>query len=74
MGNGEIIQELTQLVRTQTAMVAAQTRVMSAQSLPPVPIYSGKGEQSLEDGFEKWIEHFQVLAQLAEWSDVTISK
>ena len=55
--------------QTQTAMVAAQTRAMSAQSLPPVLTYSGEGEQSLEDGFERWIEQFEERARLAEWSE-----
>ena len=57
------------MVQTQTAMVDAQTRAMSAQSLPPVPIYSGEGEQSLEDGFEKWTEQFEERARLAGWSE-----
>ena len=30
-----LMQQLTQLVQTQTAMVMAQTRAMSAQNLPP---------------------------------------
>ena len=47
VGSGELIQQSTQLVQTQTAMVAAQTRAMSTQRLPPVPTYSGEGEQSL---------------------------
>ena len=33
----ELIQQLPQLVQTQTAMVAAQTRAMSVKSLPPIP-------------------------------------
>ena len=69
VGGGELIQQLTQLVQTQTAMVAAQTRAMSAQSLPPIPAYSGEGEQSLEDGFERWIEQFEEQARLAGWSE-----
>lgn len=69
VSSGELIQQLTQLVQTQTAMVAAQTRAMSAQSLPPIPTYSGEGEQALEDGFERWIEQFEERARLAEWSE-----
>ena len=69
VGGGELIQQFTQLVQTQSAMVAAQTRAMSAQSLPPVPTYSGEGEQSLEDGFERWIEQFEERARLAGWSE-----
>ena len=50
-------------------MVAAQTRAKSAQSLPPVATYSGEGEQSLVDGFERRIEQFQKRARLAGESD-----
>ncbi|ETX01158.1 MAG: hypothetical protein ETSY2_37740 [Candidatus Entotheonella gemina] len=64
-GDGELIQQLTQLVQTQTAMVAAQTRAMSAQSLPPIPTYSGEGEE----GFERWIDQFEERARLAGWTD-----
>jgi len=64
-GDGVLIQQLTQLVQTQTAMVAAQTRAMSAQSLPPIPTYSGEGEE----GFERWIDQFEERARLAGWTD-----
>ena len=37
-GDGELIQQLTQLVQTQTAMVAAETRAMSAQRLPLIVV------------------------------------
>ena len=40
-----VMQQLTHLVQTQTAMV-------SAQSLPPMS-HSGEGSQSCEDGFDK---------------------
>ena len=43
----------------QTEMVAAQTRAMSAQSLPPMAHYSGEGSQSCDDSLdslEKWLE------------------
>ena len=63
------MQQLTQLVQTQTAMVAAQTRAMSAQSLLPMPHYSGEGIQSSEEGFDKWIEQFEERAKLVGWSE-----
>ena len=67
-GDGELIQQLTQLVQTQIALVAAQTRAISAQSLPPIPLYSGEDEQTLEDRFERWIEQFEKRARLVGWS------
>ena len=59
-----VMQQLTQLVQTQTAMVAAQTRAKSAQSLPPMHMShsSGEGSQSCEDGFDRWIEQFEERA------------
>lgn len=53
------MQQLTQLVQTQTAMVMAQTRAMSAQNLPPIPHFSGEESRSYEDSFEKWIDQFE---------------
>ena len=41
-GDKGLMQQLTQLVQTQIAMVAAQTRAMSAQSLPLLKDYSGE--------------------------------
>ena len=41
----------------------------AAQSLPPVPSYSGECEQCLEDGFERWVEQFEERARLARWSE-----
>ena len=48
--------QLTQLVQTQTAMVVAQTQAMSTQSLPPMPRYSGEGDQTMDDGFDRWVD------------------
>ena len=50
-------------------MVAAQTRAMSAQSLPPMPHYSGEGIQSSEEGFDRWIDQFEERAKLVGWSE-----
>ena len=41
-GDKGFVQQLTQLVQTQIAMVATQTRAMSAQSLPLLKDYSGE--------------------------------
>ena len=66
---GLLMQQLTQLVQTQTAMVVAQTRAMSAQGLPPMQHYSGEGIQSSEEGFDRWIEQFEERAKLVGWSE-----
>ena len=54
-----VMKQLTQLVQTQTEMVAAQTRAMSAQSLPPMSHYSGEGNQPGDDSFEKWLQQIE---------------
>ena len=42
---------------------------MSAQSLPPLKHYSGEGVQSLEDGFDRFIEQFEERARIVGWSE-----
>ena len=49
--------------------VEAHTRAMSAQSLPPLKHYSGEGVQSLEDGFDRFIEQFEERARIVGWSE-----
>ena len=49
-------------------MMAAQTRVMAAQSLPPLPHFSGEGNLVGEDSFERWVEHFEERATVAGWA------
>lgn len=66
--NNSFMQSLAQLVKTQTDMVAAQTRAMSAQTLPPMPHFSGEGDQT-EDTFERWLEQFEERAKLVSWSE-----
>ena len=51
------------------AIFAAHTKAMSAQSLPPMPHYSGEGQRSGEDGFDRWIERFEEHTKLAGWSE-----
>ena len=68
-GGDSLMQSLAQLVKTQTDMVAAQTRAMSAQTLPPMPHFSGEGNQSGEDSFERWLKQFKERAKLVGWSE-----
>jgi hypothetical protein len=42
---------------------------MSVQSLPPMKDYSGEGIQSIEEGFDRWIEQFEERAKLIGWSE-----
>ena len=50
-------------------MVEAHTRAMSVQSLPPLKHYSGEGVQSLEDGFDRFIEQFEERTRTVGWSE-----
>ena len=49
-------------------MMAAQTKVMAAQSLPPLPHFSGEGNLVGENTFERWVEHFEERAAVAGWT------
>ena len=64
-----LMQSIAQLIKTQNQMVEAHTRAMSAQSLPPLKHYSGEGVQSLEDGFDRFIEQFEEGARIVGWSE-----
>ena len=50
-------------------MVEAHTKARSAQSLPHLKHYSGEGVQSLEDGFDRFIEQFEECARIVGWSE-----
>ena len=50
-------------------MVVAQTQAMSTQSLPPMPRYSGEGDQAMDNGFDRWVDQFEERARLVGWSD-----
>ena len=53
---------LAQLEQMQTGMVVAQTQAMSTQSLPPMPRYSGEGDQAMDDGLDRWVDQFEERA------------
>ena len=50
-------------------MVAAQTRAMLVQNLPPLQHFSGEGVHFSEDGFDRWVDLFKERARLVGWSD-----
>ena len=58
-----VMQTMTQFLEAQTKMLAAQTQAMAAQSFPPMPHFTGEGDQSDEDSFERWMEHFEERAR-----------
>ena len=46
------VQSVAKFTQAQTVMMAAQTRVMAANILPPLPHFSGEGNLIGEDSFE----------------------
>ena len=68
-GDSSLMHSLAQLVKTQTDMMVAQTKAMSAQSLPPMPHFTGEGSQSGEDSFDRWLEQFEERSKLVGWSE-----
>ncbi len=48
---------------------SAQTKVVSLQSLPPLPMYTGESRDITDDSFELWSEHFQERASVSWWSE-----
>lgn len=63
VGAGGENQSLVQSINS-SQMVEAHTRAMFAQSLPPLPHYSGEGVQSCEEGFD-----FEEHARIVRWLD-----
>ena len=61
----ELVRSVAKFIQVQTA---AQTKVMAAQSLPPLPHFSGEGNLVGEDSFERWVEHFEERAAVAGWT------
>ena len=41
---------------------------MAAQSLPPLPHFSGEGNLVGEDSFQHWVEHFEEWDTVAGWT------
>ena len=67
--DNSLMHSIAQLVKTQTDIMVAQTQAMSAQSLPPIPHFSGEGNQSGEESFDRWLEQFEERSKLAGWTE-----
>ena len=59
---------MAKFIQAQTDMMAAQTKAMAAQSLPPLVHFSGEGSLIGEESFDRWLEHFEERAAVAGWS------
>ena len=49
--------------------MAAQAKAVAVQHLPALPCFTGEGEDATDDGFDKWLKHFQERAKYAGWSE-----
>ena len=62
----------TDVVSTMARLLKAQTDVMAkaaaVQNLPPLPCFTGEGDDLLDDGYDKWVEKFRERARFADWS------
>ena len=63
-----VLLAVSRLLQLQTEALAAQTVATTAQHLPPLKLFSGEAKQTEEDGFKRWLEHFEGRAKLAGWN------
>ena len=69
IGAGGLIQSVAKLIKTQTDMMAAQTKAMTAQSLPPLVHFTGEGSLVGDESFDHWHEQFEERSLVAGWSE-----
>ena len=67
--SSELAQSMAKFIQAYTDMMAAQTKAMAAQSLPPLVHCSGEGSLVGEESFDRWLEHFEERAAVAGWSE-----
>ena len=68
-GDPSLMATVAQLLKAQTDAMSAQAQAASYQHLPPLEKFSGEVVQADDEGFDKWIEHFQERAELAGWDE-----
>ena len=59
---------MTKLLQAQTQVMAAQVLATAVHYLPPLPLYTGEKEQTENEGFDRWLEHFEEPSALAGWT------
>ena len=50
-------------------MMAAQTKVVTVQSLPPLPQFTGESSLVGDESFDHWHEQFEERSLVAGWSE-----
>ncbi len=58
---------MTRLMKAQTDAMTAQARAAIIQHLPPLPRFTGEGQDAVDDNFSKWAELFKERAKFSGW-------
>ena len=62
------MKSVAMLLKAQTDMMAAHAQAMTAQSFPPLPMFTAEGDQTGNENFEHWVDHFTERSKLSKWS------
>ena len=53
-----VLAQVAVLLKSQADALTAQTKAVSLQNLPPLPMYNGENMEITDDGFELWCKIF----------------
>ncbi len=68
-GSNSMLAQVAVLLKSQAEALTAQAKVVSLQSLPTLPMYTGESRDITDDSFELWSENFQERASVSWWSE-----
>ncbi len=64
-----MMMSVTRLLEAQRLMMAVQVQAMAAQSVPPLPRFSGEDINTEEGSIDRWIEQFEERAKVTGWDE-----
>ena len=64
----DMVTTMTRFLQAQAEAMTAQAKGVALQGLPSLPLFTGEGNDAIEDGFDKWIRKFRERAKFAGWS------
>ncbi len=65
---GGVMKTFTNLLKVQTDVMAAQAKAAAVHNLPALSCYTGEDGDTVDDGFDRWVERFRERAAFANWS------
>ena len=69
-GSGtEVMLSVARLMEAQRLMIAVQVQAMAAQSVPPLPKFSGEDINTEEGSVDRWIERIEERAKATGWNE-----